>query len=55
LFGAMTAAAQAIARIAGGEAGVEIEEWALAHVRGAIRGADGPLNADGSPWTEKSR
>lgn len=54
-FGALTASAQGLRaafdhkdpRIR------DVEEMAVAHVRGAFRGLDAPINEDGSPWVSK--
>lgn len=53
MFGAMTSLAQATRALSKGtpEATSVLEQNILAYVRGAIRGLDGPVNEDGSPFT----
>jgi len=48
-FGGIIAVAQA-ARAAKPEASAILEEYLVAYVRGACRGADGPVHDDGRPY-----
>jgi hypothetical protein len=49
-FGAIVAVAEA-ARACGASSGHAVmEEYLVAHVRGAMRGADGPVHEDGQPY-----
>ena len=51
VMGALVATGQALAAASNPDAVGVMEEMAVAHVRGAIRGADKPINADGSEWS----
>ncbi len=50
LIGGLSGIAQIMATRALPEKAALMEEIALAYVRGAMRGGDGPVNTDGSPF-----
>jgi hypothetical protein len=53
LIGGLTGIAAMMGAATSPEKAALMEEITLAHVRGAIRGGDGPVNADGSVFISK--
>lgn len=49
-FGGLSSCARILASCCGADRADRIERMAVAYLRGAFRSADGPINADGTPY-----